>query len=358
MSLKMGIDRVVENFRNFALFTNIGAVNSNFQSSVDIIKPKYVLAGEHGLYFEFDRGETFQPYEDYFSGISIFPIYPDVPNLPNEIDGIVVDIQDVGVRPFTFVYALFELIKVSKERNYRIIILDRLNPISRSFGSASSVNDILSPYGIPFLYPFTFGELGLYFGDIIGQKVEVIPFECESEDENLDMYFSSVSLNLTTIQSVYLYPALVLLEGLVGISVGRGTGKPFRVVGTKENYSLELIKYLRSLNLNGLLMRETVFKPLFDVLKDELLFGVEFFVSNIKELDVMKFGFYLFKFFVDKGFGFSLDENNMPFIERIYKGLLDNIKDLEKFYTEENESGLQFLNNVYNKYKIYARRCV
>jgi hypothetical protein len=48
----------------------------------------------------------------------------------------------------------------------------------------------------------------------------------------------------------------------------------------------------------------------------------------------------------------------MPFIERLYKGLLGNIKDLEKFYIEEKESGLQFLNNVYNKYKIYARRCV
>lgn len=356
MSLKVGLDRVKDEYSNFALFTNTSGVSSSYRRNVELLNPKFILAGEHGVFFEFDRGETFLPYRDYFTSKWVYPIYPTFPSEIEDIEGIVVDIQDVGVRAFTYVYNLYEILKFASTNKLKVVVLDRPNPIALSFGSICNTHTILCPNGVPFLYPFTIGELSRYFASMLNYSVDVVPFDCDGVFDFEK--FSDVSLNLTTLQSIYLYPALVLLEGLNGVSVGRGTAKPFRVVGTKKNLSYSLLKFLEGLKLKGILFREIVFKPFYDVLEGELLYGVEFYVEDFKALELMRFGFYLFSFFLENGFDFLLDKDSTPFIEKLYPGFTNGIKQVRNFYESELENGLIFNQIVYNNFKIYARRCV
>ncbi|PMP83548.1 MAG: hypothetical protein C0175_01585 [Caldisericum exile] len=149
---KVGLDRVNRTFRNFALFTNTSGINSKLLRNIEILDPAFILTGEHGLYLEADRGKSFSLMEDDFSGKPVYPIYPDInEDLFDKVEGVVIDIQDVGVRCFTFIYNLKKIIEIASRKSLKVVVLDRFNPIGRSFGSVCEKESIVCPMGIPFL---------------------------------------------------------------------------------------------------------------------------------------------------------------------------------------------------------------
>lgn len=206
------------------------------------IEIKKIFAPEHGFRGTADAGENIKSGIDEKTGIPIISLYgaklkPDSNDL-RDIDLVVYDIQDVGVRCFTYISSLFYLMESCAENDIPIMVLDRPNPnIQRVDGAVTQTKyrSFVSLLPIPMLYGLTVGELAQM---IIGErwleaslhpKLRVIP--CKNYTRS-SLYSLPVkpSPNLPNDRAIYLYPSLVFFEG-TNVSVGRGTDFPFQVFG-------------------------------------------------------------------------------------------------------------------------------
>ncbi len=362
MKVKPGIENLkrAKEKDTVGLFSNISGVSSEWKRSMDIIKPNVVFTGEHGYYEEFLPGERYYDTKDPVTGIPFVTIYnnPDCKKFV-DMEKLYVDIQDTGLRCFTYVSNLHDIISCSAELGFEVVILDRPNPISgtKSFGKAKTKNfSVVSPPFVPFLYPFTFGELGLFFGEKLNGNVKVIPMEGYQREmfyEDTGLPFSSPSPNLSSVQSVYLYPALVLGEAFE-VSVGRGTAKPFRLIGSPVFDLKDFANFLNSAKIEGLLWKPAMFIPFNDKFKGERCFGAEFYVSDAKSFSPLKLGFKLTEYFIENKIP-TVKSGNRNFIDFLYnEKILSEIeaKGAEKLYEEEEEKGMKFIKEA-EKYFIY-----
>jgi len=361
MKVKLGIDNFKDCEREgyIGMYSNISALNYRWERSIDIIKPNVVFVGEHGYFGEYREGEIYLDAVDPFLKVPLISIYKKESEELSKISTLFVDIQDVGVRTFTYIRDLYFLIENSKKFGYKIIVFDRPNPLSKtnSFGKPSKKDhyDIFAPF-LPFIYPFTIGEIAIFYGDMLGVEVDVIKMTNYKKSMyflDTKLPFSSPSPNLNSVNSVYLYPALVLLEGFK-ISVGRGTTKPFSIIGAPYFKDFELYHFLKSLKIKGLLLKPSLFVPYDNIFKEETCFGVELYVSNPKEFLPMRLAFHLIEYLLDKNVPLVEFTSGFNFIELLYEGVVSNIKKYgaEKFYESELKEGELFLNAV-SKYFIY-----
>lgn len=214
-------------------------VDSLQKRGVDI---KKILSPEHGFRGNADAGETITDGVDTKTGLPVISLYgsnkkPTAEQL-SDVDIIIFDIQDVGVRFFTYISSLHYLMEACAEQNKKLIVLDRPNP------NASYVNGpVLDPalksfvgmHPIPIVHGLTVGELAQMIngeGWLDGKR------KCELEIIKLKNYTHQTSYtlpikpspNLPNQQSVLLYPSTCLFEGTV-LSVGRGTQHPFEWIG-------------------------------------------------------------------------------------------------------------------------------
>ncbi len=206
------------------------------------IKVKKIFAPEHGFRGAADAGEHVKSGIDTKTGLPIISLYgnnkkPKTSDLEG-IDIIVFDIQDVGVRFYTYISTLHYVMEVCEEKEIKLIVLDRPNP--NGFYVDGPVLDMnfksfVGMHPVPLVHGMTIGE---YAQMINGEKwltnkekcdLEVI--KCSNYDHN--MHYSlpvRPSPNLKSDASIYLYPSLGLFEGTI-VSVGRGTETPFEVIG-------------------------------------------------------------------------------------------------------------------------------
>lgn len=204
-----------------------------------------IFAPEHG--FRGDADEKIQDTIDKKTGIPIISLYgkklkPTSTDL-QDIDIIVFDIQDVGVRFYTYISSLQKLMESAIDNNKPIIVLDRPNPngfyidgpvLDRKYHSFTGMQPI------PIVYGMTIGE---YAKMLVGEewldvtpkykikKIKLTVIPCVNYTHQ-SLYVPPIkpSPNLPDIQSIYLYPSIGLLEA-TALSVGRGTDKPFQVFG-------------------------------------------------------------------------------------------------------------------------------
>ena len=210
------------------------------KSKVNVVK---VFAPEHGFRGKADAGELVNDSIDLKTGISIISLYgkkkKPVPKDLEGIDMIVFDIQDVGVRFYTYIYSLQYLMEALSEAKIPLIVLDRPNPNGHYIDGPILDTAYASFVGldpIPVVYGLTIGE----FGQMInGEKwikghcdLTVIP--CTNYDHTM-MYTLPVkpSPNLPNQRSILLYPGICFFEG-TSYSLGRGTNMQFQVVGSPD----------------------------------------------------------------------------------------------------------------------------
>ncbi len=364
MKVKLGLEnfKKINESKTIGLFTNISGVSSDWKRSIDIIKPDFVFTGEHGYYEEFLPGENYFDTKDPLTGIPFVTIFKDSECKKFEnINILYVDIQDAGLRCFTYVKNLYDIISCSAELGFEVIILDRPNPQSamQSFGSVRTEKfSLVSPPFLPFLYPFTIGELGLFFASKLHTNVKVVPMENYKREMyygNTGIPFSSPSPNLSSLQSVYLYPGLVLGEAFE-VSVGRGTTKPFRVIGSPDIDIKDFVNFLNGLRIEGLLWKPAVFIPFGDKFKGERCFGAEFYVRNPEKFPPLKLGFKITEYLLDRRIPLA-KSNSGNFIDFLYnEKILPEIEAVgaDKFYEKEKEEGIKFL-QMAEKHFIYKK---
>ena len=205
------------------------------------VEVKAIFAPEHGFRGEADAGEHINNDIDSKTGLPIYSLYGKTKK-PTEsmlkgIDVLVFDIQDVGVRFYTFISTLHYFVETSADYQIPLIILDRPNPNGHYVGGPVREEGFSSFVGvdpIPVVYGLTIGELGYMINQehwASNRLSDLTVIKCQNYDHKT-FYELPIkpSPNLPNIQSIYLYPSICLFEP-TQISVGRGTNKQFQVIG-------------------------------------------------------------------------------------------------------------------------------
>ena len=202
-----------------------------------------IFSPEHGFRGNIDAGEKVNDTIDNKTGIPIISLYgkhkmPTEKDLQN-VDVVVFDLQDVGVRFYTYISTLYYVIKSCALFNKPLIILDRPNPNGFYIDGPvldTNYRSFLGIIPIPLVYGMTIGELALMINQEPMYKptdksadIQIIPLKNYTHNMMIKM-LSVPSPNLNSWQSIILYPSLGLFEGTI-VSVGRGTDKPFQILG-------------------------------------------------------------------------------------------------------------------------------
>ena len=259
--LKVGADRTTEYLpllkgKSVAVVANQSSVikNTHLVDSLISLKisVKKVFCPEHGFRGLVDAGEKVATEKDKKTGLTITSLYgknkKPKPEDLKDVDVVIFDIQDVGVRFYTYLSTLHYVMEACAENKKELILLDRPNPNGYYIDGPvleDAYKSFLGLHPVPIVYGMTIGE---YAQMINGEGWLKGSVKCNlkvitiSNYVHNDMFELGIrpSPNLPNMSSVYLYPSLGLFEG-TQISVGRGTDLPFQVIGSpvleKANYT-------------------------------------------------------------------------------------------------------------------------
>ena len=214
-------------------------VDTLLKLDINIIR---VFSPEHGFRGNMEDGALIGNETDKTTGIPVFSLYGKDKEMPAEqlkdIDIVILDLQDVGVRFYTFISTMHYVLKTCAVMQKKLIILDRPNPNGNYVDGpvlSPEFSSFIGLHPIPVVYGLTMGELAKmingegWLGDNSVCDLEVIPCQNYTHDTNYDLPVPP-SPNLPNSQAVRLYPSLAFFEG-TSISVGRGTEFPFQVFG-------------------------------------------------------------------------------------------------------------------------------
>lgn len=222
-----------------SIIKNKHLVDTLLKLGIDV---KVVFAPEHGFRGKADAGEKVDDTKDSKTGLPIMSLYgkkkkPTADDL-KEIDVVVFDIQDVGVRFYTYISTLHYIMEACAENKKPLIVLDRPNPNAYFIDGPMldpTFKSFIGMHPVPVVYGMTIGE----YGQMIngegwlpnGVKCELTVIPCKNYTH--DSYYSlpvKPSPNLPNDRSILLYPSICFFEGTT-LSLGRGTDKQFQVIG-------------------------------------------------------------------------------------------------------------------------------
>ena len=188
-----------------------------------------------------------------------------------EVDVLVVDLQDVGARIYTFIYTMANCLRAGKKHGVPVIVCDRPNPIggTRIGGPMleRGYESFVGQFPIPMRHGMTIGELARFFNEAcgIGADLTVVPMEHWQRSMHFDetgLPWVMPSPNMPTLETAVVYPGTVLFEG-TNVSEGRGTTRPFELIGAPWVDAEALAAKLSSYELPGVWFRPTIFEPTF-----------------------------------------------------------------------------------------------
>ena len=268
------------------LVTNLGSVTGNLDLNVDFLisngfKVEKVFTPEQGLYGTDPPGAKVD--DTTFSGIQVTSLYgakykPEKSDLEG-LDYLVYDVLDAGVRFYTVISTLNNIIEASGENGIPLYVLDRPNPINSEIVQGPVLREeyksFVGPDTMPSRYGLTIGELALFFNRRFNSDVKVVKMSGYSRSYYIDdiyRWFIPPSLNLPDIDATINYSGLCLLEA-TDLSVGRGTPYPFHFFGRPNLPELNL-------SIAGLKMRRVKYRPTIDPFGDQIVDGYFFHITD------------------------------------------------------------------------------
>lgn len=269
-----------------------------------------LFAPEHGVHSVLQDGGWGGGYTDKETGLPVYDLpakgNPDIGDALDLCDVVLYDIQDVGARFYTYIYCLTYLMSECAERSIPIIILDRPNPISGSLNSISGsildeekYSSFVGKYAIPARYSLTCGEFARYINDKkqIGCELHVV----ECLDWNRKMYADETVLpwinpspNIPSVNCAINYIGTCLIEA-TNASEGRGTTRPFDIVGAPFIDSAKLCDAMNAYNLEGVYFSRSFFTPMFGKWQKECCEGVQINITDRQVYNPHKMGLCLIK---------------------------------------------------------------
>lgn len=283
----------------FALLMNQASIDRHFRYTGDLLADRFpgqlhaILSPQHGLWGEQQANMIESP--DTRSprlGVPVHSLYSHTrrptPEMLHGIDLLVVDLQDVGTRVYTFAWTIRECLLACREHRIPMLLLDRPNPLGGTHIEGNSLEagfeSFVGGAPIPMRHALTLGELArqisLHFdaADLL-TVVPMIGWQRTMPFEVTGLPWVPPSPNLPTLASVRVYPGQVLLEG-TNLSEGRGTTLPFEVVGAPFVDAERLADALATAELPGVRFRPIRFVPTFDKWAGRSCAGVALHVTD------------------------------------------------------------------------------
>jgi uncharacterized protein YbbC (DUF1343 family)/CubicO group peptidase (beta-lactamase class C family) len=296
-----GIDVLVrDNFRplqglRLGLVTNQTGRDRRRRPTIDLLRAATNLqlialfSPEHGIRGSLDQekiGDTVDP----ISGLPVYSLYGErrapSPEQLASLDALVFDIQDIGCRFYTYISTLGNCLEATARAGKRLIVLDRINPITgRVEGPVSSgERSFVAWHEIPLRHGMTVGELARLFNAErkLNASLEVIRVEGWNPGQWMDqtgLPWINPSPNMRSLTEATLYPGVGLLE-FCAVSVGRGTGTPFEVLGAPYIDDLALAAELNRSGLPGVRFLPIRFTPTASVFAGKECGGVQILLTD------------------------------------------------------------------------------
>lgn len=302
--------------KRVGLVTNPTGVDRNLKSTIDILfEAKEVnltaLYGpEHGVRGNYSAGEYVDFYIDDATKLPVYSLYGKTrkPNsdMLKDVDVLVFDIQDIGSRSYTYISTMGLVMEAAAENNKEVVVLDRPNPLGGKRIEGNIVEDgyysFVSQFAIPYVHGLTVGELAKLLNEegLLENKAKCKLQVVSMEGWTREMYFEQTGLPwvLTSPHVPHKFsPFYYAVSGILGelrgvLSIGVGYTIPFQTFATEWIKSEELAAKMNSYNLDGVIFRPITYKPYYGFGKDKMLHGVEVYITNYQNIQLIPIQFY------------------------------------------------------------------
>lgn len=324
VSVTLGLERLLERHvdrvqgARVGLVCNQASVDHNLQHAADLLHAHRginliaLFGPQHGIRGDVqDNMIETEHAVDRSTGLPIHSLYSETreptDTMLQAVDVLIFDMQDVGCRIYTFAYTMANCLRTAKKLGKKVIVCDRPNPIT----GAGVAGNVLEPkqasfvgqFPIPTRHGMTLGELARMFNEHfgIGCSLEVMPMEGWAREywqDETDAPWVMPSPNIPTIDSATVFPGTVHFEG-TQMSEGRGTTKPFELVGAPYVQPEEYAKRLNDLGFPGVFFRSCVFRPTFQKHGGASCGGVQVHVTNRDQFEPVIVGVAMVKLAYD-----------------------------------------------------------
>jgi uncharacterized protein YbbC (DUF1343 family) len=316
--MQLGSEKLLASSRlnglRIGILANPASIDHGFLHIVDQLshsnrfKLTAIFGPQHGYRSDLQDNMIETPHaKDRRRNIPIFSLYSETREPTKEmlglVDVLVIDLQDVGARIYTFIYTMANCLRAAAHYGVPVIVCDRPNPI----GGMNVEGPTLEPgfesfvgqFRMPMRHGMTIAELARLFNEHhgIGATLEVVPMEGWSREmywDETDLPWVMPSPNMPTLDTAIVYPGTVLYEGTT-LSEGRGTTRPFELIGAPWFDGDELASRMNKLELAGVHFRGATFKPTFQKHARETCGGCQIHVTSRAEFLPVKVGMSLLR---------------------------------------------------------------
>ena len=295
------------------VLTNQTGVDSQGRRTIDVlahapgISLDAIFSPEHGVTGTLDTTEIGNS-KDAATGVPVYSVYgatdaarrPPIDVLKN-LDAVIIDIQDAGVRFYTYETTLGYFLEAAAKAGIRIVVLDRPDPITGSFvqGPISDPGHetFVNYFSLPVRHGMTMGELAQMFNAERGihARLTVVPLQGWMRGDWYDstsLTWINPSPNLRSLTEATLYPGVGMVEG-TNISVGRGTDTPFELLGAPWINAHDLATYLNARQISGVRFVPVSFTPNASNYAGTMCHGVNILLTGRNSLDAPELGIEL-----------------------------------------------------------------
>ncbi len=241
--------------------------------------------------------------------VPVYSLYSDTrepsPEMLRGLDVLVIDLQDIGARIYTYIYTMANCLRAAARHNVPVIVCDRPNPIGgcevEGPTLAAGFESFVGQFPIPMRHGMTIAELARLFNDAfgIGAALQIVPMERWYRSMHWDhtrLPWVMPSPNMPTLDTAVVYPGTVLFEGVM-ISEGRGTTRPFEIVGAPWIDADRFAAAMNDLGLPGVYFRPAVFQPTFQKHAQQTCGGCQIHVLRRDEYRPVRTGVALLDMF-------------------------------------------------------------
>jgi uncharacterized protein YbbC (DUF1343 family) len=306
-TISLGLDQLIQTppanlgDKRIGLLCNAASVDHDLVHSRIHLHKRFgdqltaLFSPQHGLFAEKQDNMIESDHRiDPVLGVPVFSLYSRT-RIPSKkmfdtIDTLLIDLQDVGTRVYTFIYTMSYCLEAAAQYNKQVIVLDRPNPI----GGSKIEGNCLKPqwrsfvgrYPLPMRHGLTIAELAQLFNRqyAINCQLDVIPMKGWRREmlfADTDLHWVAPSPNLPTPASALVYPGQVIWEG-TNVSEGRGTAQPFELWGAPYIDPLKIGEALNPEDIRGVILRPVEFEPTAQKWMGQACRGFQLHVSDAR----------------------------------------------------------------------------
>lgn len=286
--MQLGIERLIDGpdsgliaGRRVGVVCNPASIDGAFRHVVDRLAASdcrltTIFGPQHGFNSDLQENMIESGHaQDARRRLPVYSLYSETREPTHEmladVDVLVVDLQDVGTRIYTYIYTMANCLRAARKHGIRVVVCDRPNPVGGTQIEGASLTpgyeSFVGQFPIPMRHGMTIGELARLFNDTFGLNAAVDVVRMDGWSRS--MYFDETRLpwvlpspNIPTLDTAIVYPGAVLFEGTM-ISEGRGTTRPFELIGAPWIDGERLAETLNAKRLPGVVFRPVFFEPTF-----------------------------------------------------------------------------------------------